>query len=122
MEERTKEHPKEKMVEVMKFFKKQEETFIQDAIDARIYTNAMLQSNLRVALNETLRSIQWAAQRGSSSVYINSIWYNNGIATWKNRDKFDRDLIFPIDQYESKMKELGFTLSNNCDPSLVITW
>ena len=116
------EHTKEKMVEIMKFFKKQEETFIQDAIDARIYTNAMLQSNLRVALHETLRSIQWAAQRGSSSVYINSIWYANGIATWKNRDKFDRDLIFPIDQYESKMKELGFTLSNNCDPSLVITW
>lgn len=114
------EFDQEKMVEVMKFFKKQEELHIQDAIEARIYTNAMLQSNLRVALYETLRSIQWAAQRGSSKVHINCIWYDQSGATWKD-NKFDRNLVFPMDQYESKLKELGFTLSNNCNP-LVITW
>lgn len=105
----------------MKFFNKKEELYIQDAIEARIYTNAMLQSNLRVALYETLMAVQWAALQGSSQVLISCIWYQNKIATWKDRDKFDRNLVFPMDQYESKLKELGFTLSNNCDP-LVITW
>lgn len=116
------EFNQEKMVEVMKLFKKkQEELHIQDAIEARIYTNAMLQSNLRVALYETLTSIQCAAQRGSSKVHINCIWYDQNGAIWKDSNKFDRNLVFPMDLYESKLKELGFTLSNNCNP-LVITW
>jgi len=109
-------------IKTKKFFKKkQDELHIQDAREARLQTDVMLQSNLRIVLYETLVAIQWAALQGSSQVLINSIWYANYVATWKDSDMFNRDLVFPMDAYESKLKELGFTLSSDCNP-LVIKW